>query len=647
MRKIQLSYFIPITVFILFFFVTYGATREFFNPLALMLGLTGLLGSTLAGFNGRTAIAVGSGIAILIFCLEPYRFNDHYWTLVSLFAGSVNLIVAFITHINKTLSKLRILYFSSIAIVIFSLFTQPLPMLNEAAMVTLLFLIGIAGSTVAGFNSMYPNPIFVEATENKIALPPVAEQKKKTMKRALKVVLFLFVFAAIGRYSQIFYAIAKYTHMNFTSTWVASEPLELENWIDHAADGFAGGAGTEGDPFLISTPEQLAYLAKRVNAGTFEFADIKILNDIDLAGKEWTPIGTKQHPFSGRIDGSDAVIYNLTIVTPQDRQGLFGAVSWASLGNLTLVGVDIKGRDFVGGLVGAISRGRIVRSNLAGTIEGRYFVGGLSGYGYRSDIELSTYLGNVKGDVYVGGLIGKHTRNEGDHFLAFTYASAPRPDFLRSYGVAATVFGRKYVGGVVGYSGNLTAILDGFFAGKVRGEVFSAGISGFCSSIREISNNTVLLHEADDNASFAEIAHGARMSNNTVLRHMNDEWHLDSNPLPAEEAENNFLLGVRLSAHFTDCLTDNVLEKLRPPFYVLSIPYGIEISQDVPLYTDLGEKDFRLSSGSLLGGRLWIEGSFFKVSGAMRGIPKGIYAIPCFKNVNGSFETIWVLLNVN
>ncbi|MCL2739447.1 MAG: hypothetical protein FWE30_08395, partial [Bacteroidales bacterium] len=209
--------------------------------------------------------------------------------------------------------------------------------------------------------------------------------------------------------SEIIYDIDSYADINFTSIWSAPEPLGLENWIDHAADGFAGGSGTREDPFLISTPEQLAYLTKLVNAGSLDRrVYFEILNDIDLGGKEWTPIGTKQHPFIGIFHGRDNVISNLTIATPQDKQGLFGFVGFSFLGNLTLENVNIRGRDFVGGLVGAISTSYIGHITLTGTIEGRNFVGGLLGCGLRIRVT-PTFRGSVRGETYVGGLVGMLT----------------------------------------------------------------------------------------------------------------------------------------------------------------------------------------------------------------------------------------------
>ena len=64
-------------------------------------------------------------------------------------------------------------------------------------------------------------------------------------------------------------------------------------WGGGAAAAFGGGTGTEADPYLISTPQQLALLAEHVNSEVSDYAGtyFKMTTDIDLAGIPWEPIG--------------------------------------------------------------------------------------------------------------------------------------------------------------------------------------------------------------------------------------------------------------------------------------------------------------------------------------------------------------------
>lgn len=81
-----------------------------------------------------------------------------------------------------------------------------------------------------------------------------------------------------------------------------------ETWIESAAE-FAAGNGSQGAPYQISTAGELANLAKMVNDGkTDENTYFELTADIDLGGKEWTPIGTKDSQFAGKFSGNGKTI---------------------------------------------------------------------------------------------------------------------------------------------------------------------------------------------------------------------------------------------------------------------------------------------------------------------------------------------------
>ena len=64
-------------------------------------------------------------------------------------------------------------------------------------------------------------------------------------------------------------------------------------WDGTVAEDFAGGDGSEGSPIKIANAKQLAYFEKQVNGGeNYEGKYIKLTADIDLGGREWTPIGS-------------------------------------------------------------------------------------------------------------------------------------------------------------------------------------------------------------------------------------------------------------------------------------------------------------------------------------------------------------------
>jgi hypothetical protein len=113
------------------------------------------------------------------------------------------------------------------------------------------------------------------------------------------------------------------------------------------AQYFAGGNGSDGSPYQISTAAQLAQLATYVNAGNTAYNDKSYIlnNDIDLsdyqAGAGWTPIGKPSYNFKGNLDGNNKKITGLKINnTTLDDVGLFGSVN-GIIKNLGIENADI------------------------------------------------------------------------------------------------------------------------------------------------------------------------------------------------------------------------------------------------------------------------------------------------------------------
>ena len=127
--------------------------------------------------------------------------------------------------------------------------------------------------------------------------------------------------------------------------------------------------------------------------------------DIDLFGQIWTPI-----KFSGNFDGNGKTISNVKIDLPNSNYiGFFSTLSsGGELKNVRLENVDVKGKSYVGGLVGEAS-GSISNSYALGNVTGSSnYVGGLVGYtGITSSVCNSYASGSVTGSsFYVGGLVG-------------------------------------------------------------------------------------------------------------------------------------------------------------------------------------------------------------------------------------------------
>jgi len=170
------------------------------------------------------------------------------------------------------------------------------------------------------------------------------------------------------------------------------------------------GSGTEEDPFLVRTAENMAH----VNANPTAF--FKLVNDIDMSNvdssimDEHVPIGSEVVPFEGTFDGNGHIIENFSVNRPAtDDVGLFGYTRNATIRKLGLHGASVVGKDNVGALIGRMSGGLVEQCYVyQGTIEGNNGVGGLIGRVEDNSDVLNSYSRNsaLIASVYVGGLIG-------------------------------------------------------------------------------------------------------------------------------------------------------------------------------------------------------------------------------------------------
>ena len=129
------------------------------------------------------------------------------------------------------------------------------------------------------------------------------------------------------------------------------------------------GSGTEQDPYIISTPEELVALSDYTNAGySTSGKHFLMANDIDMSGvANFAPIGRYTsfndcHPFHGTFDGGNHTIKHLTIDDATGLvTGLFGIIENACVKRLTLDNASIRGAHYVGGIVGQSAADNIVR----------------------------------------------------------------------------------------------------------------------------------------------------------------------------------------------------------------------------------------------------------------------------------------------
>lgn len=200
--------------------------------------------------------------------------------------------------------------------------------------------------------------------------------------------------------------------------WIAvpvSARAETNVWDGTIASGFAGGDGTQNNPFQIETAAQLAHFAKTVNEGeAYLYKYIVLTADIDLANKEWTPIGNHSNPFKGNFNGDNHTVTGMQISGELDRVGLFGECTKhnvnSAIKNITVKDSVICGINFVGAIVGSAEEINIENCRSIGnTINGETDVGGICGKigGYSVGKVSQCYNSSkVTGRGRVGGIAG-------------------------------------------------------------------------------------------------------------------------------------------------------------------------------------------------------------------------------------------------
>lgn len=220
----------------------------------------------------------------------------------------------------------------------------------------------------------------------------------------------------------------EYESKSEESTELESETEEpIPEWDGSIADSFAGGSGTASDPYQIENGSQLAYLADFIKYGdeiiNTDETYYVLTADINLANKEWTPIGIGvdlsgsfdgKYTFKGHFDGQNFKIVNVSISQPYrtyyDYLGLFG-YNKGTISNLVIDGFNYQlseRYEVVGGLCGA-STGSLLNVTVNGVINATNigYAGGLCGVSSGSLLNV-TVNGAINATKigYTGGLVG-------------------------------------------------------------------------------------------------------------------------------------------------------------------------------------------------------------------------------------------------
>ncbi len=125
------------------------------------------------------------------------------------------------------------------------------------------------------------------------------------------------------------------------------------------ADTFAGGSGSEADPYQVATPAQFAYVAYLVNNGIekngIKYADAHylLIADLDFRGKYWEPVGTEENPFNGTFDLGEYEIKGVThYKTYSNPKTSYSGLFW-HLGEKAKI-IQINNTALIAGIVGGV-----------------------------------------------------------------------------------------------------------------------------------------------------------------------------------------------------------------------------------------------------------------------------------------------------
>ena len=163
--------------------------------------------------------------------------------------------------------------------------------------------------------------------------------------------------------------------------------------------------------YTVTSADGLMNVAELVNGGKSDI-NITLTADIDLTGKNWTPIGTDyDNSYKGTFDGGGHTITGLTFTTNDEFAGLFGWLNRAgTVKNVVMEGVQITSNQIYGGSIGGVvgySWGTIENCSVSGSVSGTVYVGGVVGVQIGGSITGCSSSATVKGTVDVGGVAGQ------------------------------------------------------------------------------------------------------------------------------------------------------------------------------------------------------------------------------------------------
>jgi hypothetical protein len=280
-----------------------------------------------------------------------------------------------------------------------------------------------------------------------------------------------------------------------------SSPSSSITAFAHA--GFAGGDGTEGNPYLVSTPGELFTVRLYLDSYFMQTSDIDLRVAPWNQEEGWLPIGSMSDPFLGQYDGDDHTVSNLFINRDINMyQGLF-CFNEGTIMNLGVIEAQIDAPMGMAGIITGINYGLISNCYSTGALSsigtfGR--MGGLTGWNSGTILDSRSNVVLNSSGTNIGGLAGVNSQG----MILQSYSDGSIYGVTNTGGLAginqtgstiAGSFSNSQVvatgyrtGGLTGLNTLNSVIMDSYSTGKVSGNTYTGGLVGLVSDNCYITN---------------------------------------------------------------------------------------------------------------------------------------------------------------
>ncbi len=291
--------------------------------------------------------------------------------------------------------------------------------------------------------------------------------------------------------------------------WQKPEPTNDSFWDDDISRVRMtwSGSGTEADPWLINSAEELAGLSYSIywnkksayySSGTYYAGKyFKQTTDIDVSAYWWRPIGVESSPvstsfigrFAGNYNGAGYTISGIFTKKGTDYGSLFGYIFNFGTARSTIQNLGIKDSYVHGaGIVKEAAKCNIINCFNSATVNGSGVNGGIVGELFSTSTISNCYNDGeiISSGRYVGGIVGSADGNITNCYNVGKITGKTGVGGIAGFGLKITncfntaliTANTQYAGGIVGENEGEEPISNCYNTGKVISPKDAGGIIG-------------------------------------------------------------------------------------------------------------------------------------------------------------------------